>query len=228
MLRKLFACAGFLALFLLTHLPANATTISGTIDVDDVFTAYLSTDPNTLGTQVATGNNWFANPPVSFSGAALTPGQTYYLQIVAANLGGPAAFIGDFSLSDAGFAFANGTQHLLTDTIDWTGNLGGTWSSPSGTVFSEGLNSDSSTIWHNLYPGQIPNISSNAEWIWPTDATSAITTNGCPTNNCTVNFETVIAPTTANTPLPAALPMFAGGAGLIGFLARRRKQKRAA
>jgi hypothetical protein len=30
------------------------------------------------------------------------------------------------------------------------------------------------------------------------------------------------------TPLPAALPMFIGGAGLIGLLARRRKRKRAA
>jgi hypothetical protein len=27
------------------------------------------------------------------------------------------------------------------------------------------------------------------------------------------------------TPLPAALPMFAGGLGFVGFLARRRKQK---
>lgn len=33
------------------------------------------------------------------------------------------------------------------------------------------------------------------------------------------------APTT--TPLPAALPLFAGGAGLIAFLARRRKRKAA-
>jgi hypothetical protein len=29
----------------------------------------------------------------------------------------------------------------------------------------------------------------------------------------------------ANTPLPAALPLFAGGLGLVGFLARRKKQK---
>ena len=33
---------------------------------------------------------------------------------------------------------------------------------------------------------------------------------------------------TSATPLPATLPLFAGGAGLIGLLARRRKQKRAA
>lgn len=34
--------------------------------------------------------------------------------------------------------------------------------------------------------------------------------------------------TNGATPLPAALPMFMGGAGLIGFLTRRRKQKRSA
>ena len=45
------------ALYLAALYPAKATTISGTIDVDDVFTAYLSTNPNVLGTQVATGNN---------------------------------------------------------------------------------------------------------------------------------------------------------------------------
>jgi hypothetical protein len=33
---------------------------------------------------------------------------------------------------------------------------------------------------------------------------------------------------TATTPLPAALPLFAGGLGAIGLLARRRKQKREA
>jgi hypothetical protein len=33
---------------------------------------------------------------------------------------------------------------------------------------------------------------------------------------------------TANTPLPAALPMFAGGLGVMGLLARRRKRKAAA
>jgi hypothetical protein len=29
--------------------------------------------------------------------------------------------MGDFTLSDAGFRFANGTQSLLTETTDWVG-----------------------------------------------------------------------------------------------------------
>jgi hypothetical protein len=31
----------------------------------------------------------------------------------------------------------------------------------------------------------------------------------------------------AATPLPAVLPLFAGGLGLVGFLSRRKKQKAA-
>lgn len=37
-----------------------------------------------------------------------------------------------------------------------------------------------------------------------------------------------ITSSVANTPLPATLPLFAGGLGVFGFLARRKKQKAAA
>ena len=43
-------------------------------------------------------------------------------------------------------------------------------------------------------------------------------------SNTTFNFD----PAVATTPLPAALPLFAGGLGVIGFLAGRRKRKNAA
>lgn len=43
-----------------------------------------------------------------------------------------------------------------------------------------------------------------------------------------IALDNLAVESTSATPLPAALPMFIGGAGLIGLLARRRKQKRAA
>ena len=53
-----------------------------------------------------------------------------------------------------------------------------------------------------------------------------------PSCNCVQNTEligtisfTEVAPDVSATPLPAALPMFMGGAGLIGLLARRKKRK---
>ena len=53
-----------------------------------------------------------------------------------------------------------------------------------------------------------------------------------PSCNCTENTELIgtisfaeVTPDTGTTPLPAALPMFMGGAGLFGLLARRKKRK---
>jgi hypothetical protein len=43
-------------------------------------------------------------------------------------------------------------------------------------------------------------------------------------NNFTLNND-VDSPQVSATPLPAALPLFAGGLGMVGFLARRRKRK---
>src|ERR1039458_8120985 len=65
---------------------AQATTINGNMTVDNAFYAYVSTNNAVLGTLVASGNSW----PTTFSlSAALTPGVTNYLQIVAINYGGP-------------------------------------------------------------------------------------------------------------------------------------------
>ena len=98
--RSILSLSAVLGLALCTA-GARAISLSGTLVVDNFFSAYVSTDPTVLGTLVASGNNWFANPPVSFTGFSLTAGQTYYLQIVGGNEGGPAGFLGNLRLAIA-------------------------------------------------------------------------------------------------------------------------------
>jgi hypothetical protein len=123
--------------------------------------------------------------------------------------GNPGGFIGDFTLT-GNFTFANGTQNLSTDAANWTGDLSsGSWASPSGSVFSQGSNSDTSTVWFNLHSGPQVGISGNAQWIWASDANSP--TDVC--QICQVNFETVIY-----DPVPVPVPGPIAGAGLPGLI----------
>jgi hypothetical protein len=207
--------ASALAAFSLAQF-AHATTISGDLTVDNAFYAYISTSNSSLGTLVASGNNWGAT--FSFSSFALTPGQTYYLQIEGINYGGPGAFIGDFTLSDAGFQFANGTQTLLTDITDWSASFNDTnsdpstqqpWVTPTGGVVSEGANGVSP--W-----GTRSGISGSADWI--DGATNGLTT--CV--NCTVDFSAVITPNITGVPEPGTLGLLLGGFAGVGLIRSRR------
>jgi hypothetical protein len=197
---------------------AQATTLSAEMTVDNAFFAYLGTSPSSLGTLVASGNDW--TTPVSFTSFSLTPGQTYYLNIEAINYGGQGALLGQFTLSDANFQFLNGTQFLKSGiSVGGYGSYNNSnsavtpqpWVTPTGAVVSYGANGVSP--W-----GTFSGIVANAKWIWPTDA------NNC--EFCTVDFSVPIL--ASETPLPAALPLFAGGLGVIGLLSRRGKRKNAA
>ena len=143
-----------------------------------------------------------------------------------------AGLLGSLSLSDTNFQFSNGTQSLLTNTTAWVGNyvngnyiLPQPWTAPTGAVYSEGQNDNSGTpsnlVWYGLLGGPISGIDGGATWIWAVDAETDPTFGAC--QICTVDFMTTITPTA--TPLPAALPLFATGAGMIGLIARRRKRK---
>src|SRR4051812_8098733 len=90
------------AVLSLSAASAGAQSLSGNLTVDNAFTAFLSTSATALGTPVATGVNW--PTPVSFGPVSLTPGQNYWLQVVADNQGGPGALIGTFTLT-GGFNF---------------------------------------------------------------------------------------------------------------------------
>jgi hypothetical protein len=82
-----------------------------------------------------------------------------------------------------------------TDCIDWAG-AGNT---PTGSVLKTALLSDGNTVDITFYNAQD----------WSITPEVVLGVNDPP----------------APTPLPAALPLFAGGLGLIGLIARRRKRK---
>lgn len=90
--------------------------VNATMTVDNLFTAYISTDDTVAGSQFLSGANW----PDTFQGSATisAPG-TYYLHIAAVDQGPPAMFIGLFTLAGTGATFSNGTQQLLTGVSDW-------------------------------------------------------------------------------------------------------------
>ena len=200
---------------------ASATTISGSLTADNAFFAYISTDNSMLGTLIASGNNW----PTTFniSAAALTPGVTNYLQIEVINYGLQGGFIGDFTLSNTSFHFANGTQSLSTDTTDWSGIYNSSnnmvvaqpWVQPTGGVVSFGAN--------GVAPwGTRPGISATADWIWPNDANSL--PNGIACANCTVDLSTVITPgVMTTTPEPASMLIFGSGALAVAGMLRRKR-----
>jgi len=134
---------------------SNETTLTGTLTVDNSFELYVSTNDSQLGTLLATGSNWAA--AYNFA-AQLTHGVSNYVHIVAHNVGGPGGLLGQFSLSDAQFAFANSSTVEYTNAADWKVSLsgfGGTYSTP----VNEGVN--------GVGPwGYISPISGSSNWIW--------------------------------------------------------------
>ena len=204
---------GAVAAMALSMSCAQATTLSGYADVDNVLNAYISTSDSVLGTLFATGSDWNFN--TNFSGVALTPGVTNYLHVVVTDQGGPRMFVGVFHLSDAGFAFANGTQDLLTDIVNWTaGASGGTWYAPTLQPTDEGSANYNLSIWGARAPDP-------ARYIWY--GLSGDLNN--PNAPAEVYFSTPIYSLAAPTPLPAALPLFISGIGGLGLLGWRQKRK---
>lgn len=179
--------------------PAAATTLGAAVNVDNEFKLYLSTDDSVLGTEVLSGVNW---PTTYVLAAAALGSGTQYLHLVATDLGPPGAFLGEFSLSDSGFKFANGTQHLLTNTSDWNVRIAGFGDADQAPV-SLGLN--------GVGPwGTRSGVSASAEWIWSAD--------GC--GSCTRYFSTEIA---SAVPEPQTYALMLSGLALVGAALRRRR-----
>jgi hypothetical protein len=140
---------------------------------------------------------------------------THYLHVVAQDLGEIFMFMGQFSLSDSNFEFANGTQSLLTNTTDWKADLySGIWLAPTGTPHSFGTNPPGccGNPW-----GRATMI--GAEFIWAS--------GGFPFSAAAFSTP-IFAAEGSEVPIPPAVALFASGLGLMGLLGWRRKKQAAA
>lgn len=218
----LSAAIGAAVLLAGANAQAAQPVLSGTITADNEYAAFLSTSDSTLGTFLTSGANWESAQSFSFN---LTPGQTYFLHVIANNWYGPSdmaggnpdALLGSFSLTGA-FTFANGLQTLDTDTADWRADAGNvvqnlsgplSWTAPAGTPWNWGDNGTS--IWESVNGAPIAGIGGQAQWIWSqTDPVGE------------AFFSTTIS--AGAVPEPAAWGLMIVGFGLTGAAIRRRRQ----
>jgi hypothetical protein len=188
---RLFA-ASALAL-LAAPLASAQVTLNATMTADNLFTAYVSTSPTLEGTSFLSGANW----PQTFQGSTvLTDAGTYYLHIIATDQGAPMMLIGLFTLDSTDATFANGTQSIVTDSVDWSVSDTGLG---VGVVAPIDLGANGTSPW-----GNFALMGPEAHFIWH------------PNLPATAYFSTTITV----VPAPAALVSFAS----LGLIAMRRRR----
>lgn len=142
------------------------STLTAKLHVDDEFEAYLSTSPTELGTQfVAAGIPW--NDFHTGSIDIATPG-TYWLHVRARDQRLPAMILGEFELTGLGVFAKNGSNRLVTNISNFTGWTGSNPGFTPVTLFDRGPNGTSP--W-----GFLPNVASDARFIWGRNAQGELT-----------------------------------------------------
>jgi len=183
-----------------------AATLTANMTVDDDFDLYISTDDTQIGSFIGSGTGIYSPPgwnqTYTFM-TALTPGVVNYIHVVGWDLYTVrAGFLGDFSLSDNSFAFANGTQNLVTASANWfISNTGFAQS----YYIPDAIALNGGGPWNVLIPG----ISAGAYWIWSNQGYDLTTRY----------FSTAIEP----IPAPGAILLASIGAGFAGWLRRQRR-----
>jgi len=188
-----------LAASILASASASATILSGGLNVDNGYVAYLSTDDNTQGIQISSGNNWTST--YDFTNVNLNAGQDYFLHVYAYDQGWIAGFLGEFDLTGNDHTFANGQSNLTTNILDWDVSTTG-WNNYAD---ASSLGDNGSWPWGNR-----SGVSSSAEWIWSDDAY----------NDNQTYFTTAIS--ASEVPEPGTLSLIGLGIAALGFA--RRKQ----
>ena len=216
---------------------AQAATLDWSITADNAFSLYVSPVESVIGTLVFSDLNGPASQWSSVYSGSVAVSGIEYIQIVGYNYtssnglwnspgttngGGdnPNALMGSFTLS-AG-SFANLTSSLVTgNNGSWsaipvappspdnpTTAPNPPWQDPTGPVQDYGAN--------GVGPWGTVALPANADWIW-----------SLPDNGAYADFAAqLLAPTNSlPSPIPAALPLFGTGLGLLGLMGWRRKRR---
>jgi MSHA biogenesis protein MshQ len=133
-------------------------TLTGSLNVDNTFIAYISTDDSVQGTFLGSGNDW---PTTVDIASSLVTGQDFYLHIYATDVGGVAGFLGEFALTGGDHTFSNGLTTLNTNASNWSVSTTG-WSSYEA---ARAYGANGVSPW-----GAIGGVDSAAEWIWSADS----------------------------------------------------------
>lgn len=183
---------------------ANASVLTGNLNVDNTFSAYLSTDDNVQGALLVSGNDWTVTDTFSTN---LTAGTDYYLHVQAEDWGYIAGFLGDFSIDTNDHVFNNGLAQLLTNNVDWNVSTTG-WNN-----YTTASTSLLGTSYNGIGPwGLRSGVDANADWIWSSESYTDLN----------AYFSTTI---TAVTAVPAPSTMIIFGLALIGLASRRFKKQ---
>ena len=229
---------------------ANTVTVSYSLTADNAFALYVSGNDSVLGTRVfanlgSPAGQWATPFTGSFTLSGSAPD---YVHVVGFNYtlsnglwtspgtqdgGGdnPNAFIGSLSINGTGYQFAaNSSTSLVTAPGMWTGidvpvpnpdhPFAGPFTSTPGWVLPP-YNAVADYGVNGVCPwGHVTGIDPTAHWIW-----------SIPDNGAYADFSTEIVfqgtQVGPPTPIPGALPLFAGGLGMIGLIAGRKKRRTA-